>query len=72
MIEGDLPPHKRPVIVGHQVVGTVERLDRAAAFSRPANASVSRGCEKRVVSANSAAAGRENLCEQSALYRLRR
>lgn len=26
VIEGDLPPHKRPVIVGHQVVGIVERL----------------------------------------------
>jgi propanol-preferring alcohol dehydrogenase len=26
VIEGDLPPHKRPLIVGHQVVGIVERI----------------------------------------------
>src|SRR5215469_12671243 len=26
IIEGDLPPAKRPVIVGHQVVGVVDRL----------------------------------------------
>ena len=29
VIEGDLPPHKRPIIVGHQVVGTVEKLGPA-------------------------------------------
>ncbi len=39
--------------------------DRAAEFSRRDNASALHGCEKRVVSANSAASGRENLCEQS-------
>ena len=26
VIEGDLPPHKLPIIPGHQVVGTVDRL----------------------------------------------
>jgi propanol-preferring alcohol dehydrogenase len=26
VIEGDLPPHRRPVIPGHQVVGTIDRL----------------------------------------------
>lgn len=26
IVEGDLPLHKRPVVVGHQIVGTVEKL----------------------------------------------
>jgi propanol-preferring alcohol dehydrogenase len=30
VIEGDLPPHKLPIIPGHQVVGTVERLGAGA------------------------------------------
>ncbi|HEX8881436.1 MAG TPA: alcohol dehydrogenase catalytic domain-containing protein, partial [Candidatus Acidoferrum sp.] len=30
VIEGELPPRKSPVIPGHQVVGTVERLGKNA------------------------------------------
>src|SRR5215471_4451184 len=26
VVEGDLPPHKQPIVPGHQVVGTVEAL----------------------------------------------
>src|SRR5712692_4137005 len=26
VVEGDLPPHRQPVVPGHQVVGTVERF----------------------------------------------
>src|SRR5215468_2087014 len=25
-VEGDLPPHRRPVIPGHQIVGTIDAL----------------------------------------------
>ena len=33
VIEGDLPPHKLPLIPGHQIVGTVEKLGvRATSF----------------------------------------
>lgn len=31
--EGDLPPHKRPVVPGHQVVGTVEAIGPGEALS---------------------------------------
>jgi propanol-preferring alcohol dehydrogenase len=30
IVEGELPPHKRPVAPGHQIVGIVERLGAAA------------------------------------------
>ena len=34
VIEGELPPHKRPVIPGHQAVGIVEPFDDDQLFAR--------------------------------------
>lgn len=35
--EGDLPPHKRPVVPGHQVIGSVEAVGPAAALQSGAS-----------------------------------
>jgi propanol-preferring alcohol dehydrogenase len=63
VIEGDLPPRKRPVIPGHQVVGTVDaRGEGAGRFppgARVGIAWLARACG----TCGFCAAGRENLCE---------
>jgi len=67
VIEGDLPPRKRPVIPGHQAVGTVDALGIGAGRFPPGArvgiAWLARSCG----TCGFCAAGRENLCE-SPLY----
>jgi propanol-preferring alcohol dehydrogenase len=63
VIEGDLPPRKRPVIPGHQVVGTVDAhgigSGRFPAGARVGIAWLASACG----TCGFCAAGRENLCE---------
>ncbi len=63
VIEGDLPPRRRPVIPGHQVVGTVDRsgpgAGRFPTGTRVGIAWLARACG----SCAFCAAGKENLCE---------
>ncbi|HEX9191620.1 MAG TPA: zinc-dependent alcohol dehydrogenase family protein, partial [Candidatus Deferrimicrobiaceae bacterium] len=63
VIEGDLPPRKRPVIPGHQVVGTVDAhgtgAGRFPSGVRVGIAWLARTCG----TCGFCAAGRENLCE---------
>jgi alcohol dehydrogenase, propanol-preferring len=64
VIEGDLPPHKRPVIVGHQVVGIVERLGPGCRVlkvgERVGIAWLRHTCQE----CEFCRSGRENLCER--------
>jgi propanol-preferring alcohol dehydrogenase len=66
IVEGDLPPHKLPLVPGHQIVGVVERTgdgvslapgDRVGVPWLASSCGACRYC----------ASGRENLCE-SALF----
>ena len=80
VIEGDLPQQKMPIIPGHQIVGTVDKLGPAACGfadgrrrkgrenaqrSNSASGSAWPGCGIRAASASSAPAGQENLCESA-------
>jgi alcohol dehydrogenase, propanol-preferring len=65
VIEGDLPPHKRPVIVGHQVVGTVERLGPGCRVLEPGQRVGIAWLRKTCGQCEFCRSGRENLCEQS-------
>jgi propanol-preferring alcohol dehydrogenase len=64
VIEGDLPPHKRPVIVGHQAVGVVEQLGPGCRVlnvgQRVGIAWLRKTCQK----CDFCLSGRENLCER--------
>jgi len=63
VIEGDLPPRKRPVIPGHQVVGTVEaRGEGAGRFPLGARVGIA-WLALACGTCGFCAAGRENLCE---------
>lgn len=63
VIEGELPPRKSPVIPGHQVVGTVERLGRnARRFPIGARAGVA-WLHKTDGTCEYCRAGEENLCD---------
>lgn len=65
VIEGDLPPHKRPVIVGHQVVGTVERLGPGCRLLKVGQRVGIAWLRKTCGQCEFCRTGRENLCEQS-------
>lgn len=63
VVEGDIPPRRLPVIPGHQVVGTVDRLGRGSGRfpvgARVGIAWLARSCG----ACGFCASGRENLCE---------
>jgi alcohol dehydrogenase, propanol-preferring len=65
VIEGDLPPHKRPVIVGHQVVGIVERLGPGCRVLKTGQRVGIAWLRKTCGQCEFCRSGRENLCEQS-------
>ena len=65
LVEGDLPLVRSPVVLGHQIVGTVERTGPGAARFE-ASARVGIGWLRRTCGAcASCASGRENLCERA-------
>jgi propanol-preferring alcohol dehydrogenase len=64
VIEGDLPPHKRPVIVGHQVVGIVERLGPGCRLLKVGQRVGIAWLRKTCQACEFCRAGRENLCER--------
>ena len=63
VIEGDLPPQKRPVIPGHQVVGSVDaRGEGAGRFPAGARVGIA-WLASTCGTCGFCAAGKENLCE---------
>lgn len=66
VVEGELPPHKRPVVPGHQVVGIVEGrgpgVARLKAGDRVGVAWLHRACGR----CRTCRTGRENLCDAPA------
>ena len=64
VIEGDLPPHKRPVIVGHQVVGIVERLGPGCRLLKVGQRVGIAWLRKTCQACDFCRAGRENLCKR--------
>jgi len=65
VIEGDLPPHKRPIIVGHQVVGTVERLGPECRLLKVGQRVGIAWLRKTCGDCEFCRTGKENLCERS-------
>ncbi len=64
VVEGDLPPHREPVVVGHQVVGVVEAVPRDAPFApgdRVGIAWLRHTCTRCAYCTS----GRENLCAEA-------
>jgi propanol-preferring alcohol dehydrogenase len=65
VIEEDLPPAKRPVIPGHQVVGIVDRLGAGCRRLSPGQRIGVAWLRHTCGACPFCRAGRENLCEQS-------
>jgi alcohol dehydrogenase, propanol-preferring len=63
VIEGDLPPHKLPIIPGHQVVGTVDRLGPGAQRFKPGDRIGIAWLRHTDGTCRYCRSGRENLCE---------
>jgi propanol-preferring alcohol dehydrogenase len=63
VIEGDLPPHKLPIIPGHQVVGVVDRLGPGATRFRPGVRIGIAWLRHTDGTCRYCRSGRENLCE---------
>src|SRR5207244_5501235 len=67
VIEGELPPRKSPVIPGHQVVGTVEKISRSAQrFAIGARVGIA-WLHKTDGTCEYCRAGAENLCDRPEL-----
>src|SRR5262252_5886582 len=63
VIEGELPPRKSPVIPGHQVVGTVEKLGKnAGRFAIGTRVGIA-WLHKTDGTCQYCRAGKENLCD---------
>ena len=63
VIEGDLPPHKLPVVPGHQVVGIVDRLGPGTARFKPGDRIGIAWLRHTDGTCTYCRSGRENLCE---------
>lgn len=63
VIEGELPPRKRPLVPGHQIVGTVEELGDAARTLRRGQRVGIAWLHRTCGSCEFCRAGRENLCD---------
>ncbi|HEX7077992.1 MAG TPA: zinc-dependent alcohol dehydrogenase family protein, partial [Candidatus Eisenbacteria bacterium] len=65
VVEGDLPPRKLPLIPGHQVVGTVDRLGPGAARFREGDRIGIAWLRHTCGVCGYCRSGRENLCESA-------
>lgn len=65
VIEGDLPPHRRPLVPGHQVVGIVDGLGEGASRFRPGERVGIAWLASTCGHCADCRAGRENLCKSS-------
>lgn len=66
VIEGELPPKKSPVIPGHQVVGTVEKVGPGAARYKPCDRVGAAWLHHTCGVCEYCRAGKENLCDAAA------
>ncbi len=65
VVEGELPPRKTPLIPGHQVVGTVEKVgDKVTRFQAGARVGIA-WLHTTCGACDYCHAGRENLCENA-------
>ncbi len=65
IIEGDLPPAKLPVIPGHQIIGTVERVGEKCEKIKPGDKVGIAWLRETCGECEFCKSGLENLCEQS-------
>lgn len=67
-VEGDVPPHRLPIIPGHQVVGTIERLSDDVAVSEAIRPGARVGVpwlHETCGTCSYCAQGLENLCDEA-------
>ena len=62
IVEGDLPLHKRPIIVGHQIVGTVEKVGEGVTAPTVGTRVGVPWVHKTCGECDFCRAGKENLC----------
>jgi propanol-preferring alcohol dehydrogenase len=65
VVEGDLPPHRRPVTPGHQVAGVVDALGSGASRFRPGDRVGVPWLRQTCGVCRFCRSGRENLCERA-------
>lgn len=65
VIEGDLPPHRMPLVPGHQVVGVVEAVGPGCGRLRPGDRVGIAWLRETCGRCRFCEAGRENLCESA-------
>lgn len=63
IVEGELPPHKMPVIPGHQIVGRVDKLGKGAKNYKPGDRVGIPWLYKTCGKCRFCRSGRENLCD---------
>jgi propanol-preferring alcohol dehydrogenase len=63
IVEGELPAHKMPVIPGHQVIGTIDRVGSAVKKWRPGDRAGVPWLYKTCGRCKFCTSGRENLCD---------
>ena len=65
IIEGDLPPAKRPIVPGHEIVGIVDRLGRDVQTVKEGDRVGIAWLQKTCGRCEFCRSGRENLCPQA-------
>jgi propanol-preferring alcohol dehydrogenase len=66
VVDEDLPPHRRPVVLGHQVVGTVDALGPGVTGLRPGDRVGVPWLGRTCGHCGYCRSGRENLCDDAA------
>lgn len=62
VVEGDLPPAKRPIVPGHEVVGTVDRVGREVRTMKEGDRAGIAWLQRTCGRCDFCTSGRENLC----------
>ena len=65
VVEGDLPPAKRPIIPGHEIVGTVDRIGREVRTMKEGDRVGIAWLQQTCGLCEFCTSGRENLCLQA-------